>query len=474
MRFRSPLSDTIIFTSGNGEIKFEFKLCNLYTTIRYYAKGVMYNMKRINIGLLGAGTVGSGVIKILTENADIISKRLGFELNLKKIYSRSIRSDVKKRVEKLIVDDYKELLEDDIDITVELIGGEEFAKDFVLESIEKKKSVVTANKALLANYGFEIFQKAFSNRVDVGYEASVAGGIPIIKAIKESLSANNILSIRGIVNGTCNYILTKMLEDEKPFEEVLKTAQDEGFAEKDPSFDVDGIDSAHKMAILSSISFGTDIKEQDVYTEGIRDITYMDIKFADDLGYRIKLLGIANTNDKGIDVRVHPAMIKKGDILAKIDGAYNAIKVCCDMAEDTVYIGKGAGSLPTASAVVSDIMDIARNIKHSSHLRIPLMSFPFNYVTKKEIVDINNLKMRYYLRFTVKDSAGMLSKISGVLGEKNISIKSVIQPNKDSQWVPLMVMTHDAYEKDVKEALSIIDKMSIVKDKTLLIRVEDE
>ncbi len=431
-------------------------------------------MKDINIGLLGAGTVGSGVIKILKDNAEIIKKRLGFNLVLKKIYSRSIRNEIKNDISSITASSYEELLGDDIDIVVELVGGCDFAKDFMFEAIEKKKSIVTANKALLAKYGFEIFSKAFENKVDIGYEAAVAGGIPIIKAIKESLSANNIKSIKAIVNGTCNYILTEMLEKQVPFEEALKDAQDKGFAEADPSFDIGGVDAAHKMAILSSIAFGDNVKDDSVYREGIKGVTLLDIKFADELGYKIKLLGITNLLDDKIDVRVHPTMVKKEDILAKTDGEYNAIKVLSDMADDTVYIGKGAGSLPTASAVVSDIMDIARNIRHNSHLRIPLMSFPFNYVKKRKMVNINDLSMDYYLRFSVADSAGVLSKISGVLGERNISIKSVIQLNKGKDWVPLIVMTHKAKERDIQDSLNIIHKMDIIKDKTLLVRVDDE
>ncbi len=431
-------------------------------------------MKQVNIGLLGVGTVGGGVAKILHDNADIIKKRLGFDLVLKKAYSRSIHADKEILKDVLVTNSYEELLEDDIDIVVELIGGYDFAKEFVLQAIDKRKNVVTANKALLARYGFEIFSRAFQKKVDIGYEAAVAGGIPIIKAIKESLSANNIKSIKAIVNGTCNYILTEMLKNQVSFDSALKDAQNRGFAEADPTLDIEGIDSAHKMAILSSISFGDSITENDVFTEGIKDITLLDIKFALEFGYTIKLLGITRLIDDKVDVRVHPTMVKNSDILAKTDGEYNAIKVQCDMADDTVYIGKGAGSLPTASAIVADMMDIARNIKHNSHLRIPLMSFPFNYVKKRGIADINNLEMDYYLRFAVKDSVGVLSKISGVLGENNISIKSVVQPSRKENWVPLIVVTHKAREYDIQNALKTIHTMDIIKDKTLLIRIDDE
>ena len=431
-------------------------------------------MDVVNVGLLGVGTVGSGVVKILHQNADIIRKRLGFELNLKKVYSNSIKEDVVGLLDDKIASSADELFGDDIDVVVELIGGTTFAKDFILKAIEAKKSVVTANKALLAEYGYEIFSKAFENKVDIGYEASVAGGIPIIKAIKESLGANNIKSIKAIVNGTCNYILSEMFYNEMSFDDALKNAQKEGFAEADPTFDIEGIDSAHKMAILSSISFGDNVKASEVHTEGITRISLLDIKFADELGYRIKLLGIARLVDGKVDVRVHPTMVKKDDILAKTDGEYNAIKVLTDMDDETVYIGKGAGSLPTASSVVADIMDIARNMKYGSNLRVPLMAFPFNFVKKREILNINDLEMSYYLRFTVKDQAGVLSKISGVLGDYNISIKSVIQLNKGEYWVPLIVFTHKARESSVKQALAIIEKLDIIKEKVLLIRVDND
>jgi homoserine dehydrogenase len=431
-------------------------------------------MNQVNIGLLGVGTVGGGVAKILHDNTEIIKKRLGFELKLKKVYSRTIHDDALPFVGGLVADSYDELFGDDIDIVVELVGGYDFAKEFILDAISHGKSVVTANKALLARHGFEIFSQAFEKRVDVGYEAAVAGGIPIIKAIKESLSANNIACIKAIVNGTCNYILTQMEKKQSPFDEVLKDAQDKGFAEADPTFDIDGIDSAHKMSILSSISFGDNVGEDDVFVEGIRDITLLDIKYAREFGYKIKLLGITKLLDDRVDVRVHPTMVKQDSALASVDGEYNAIKVKCDMADDTVYVGKGAGSLPTASAVVADIMDIARNIKHNSHLRTPLMSFPFNYVKKREIINISELDMDYYLRFSVEDSVGVLSKISGILGEYNISIKSVVQLNKGEDWVPLIVLTHRAKERDIQNALNEIHKLDVIKHKTLLIRIDDE
>jgi len=429
----------------------------------------------VSIGIIGLGTVGSGTVKTLVKNREIIEKRLGFPLFIKKIASLEYdRSFERLFPSNTITRDAEELFKEKLDIVVELIGGIDKAKEYILKAIENGSSVVTANKALLSTHGFEIFKKAYEKKVDVGFEASVGGGIPIIRAIKEGLCANNILSIKGIVNGTANYILTSMLEEGKTFQEILKRAQDLGFAEKDPSLDIDGIDSAHKTAILASLAFGTVLTAQEVYTEGIRGIEYTDLEYARRLGYKVKLLGIVKMKGGKIDARVHPAMIRETDTLAKVDGVYNAITVKGDVVEDTTYIGQGAGSFPTASSVVSDIMDVSRNIYYKTHLRIPLLSFPFQHIRKLPTIDINSLSMKYYLRFRVIDSVGVLAKIANVLGNHGISIKSVIQLGHGKEWVPVVLMTHRAREKDVKKAVEIIDKLDVVRDKTLLIRVEED
>jgi len=428
----------------------------------------------INIGIIGLGTVGSGTAKTLVNNKKIIEKRLGFSFLVKKIASLEYDESLERLFPlNTITKDTEELFKEKLDIVVELIGGIDKAKEYILRAIENGSSVVTANKALLSTYGFEIFKKAYEKRVDVGFEASVGGGIPIIRVIKEGLCANNILSIKGIVNGTANYILTSMLEEGKTFQEILKKAQNLGFAEKDPSLDIDGIDSAHKTAILASLAFGTVITAKQVYTEGIKDIEYNDLEYARRLGYKVKLLGIVKMKDKEVDARVHPTMIKETETLAKIDGVYNAITVKGDVVGDTTYIGQGAGSFPTASSIVSDIMDISRNIMYNTHLRIPLLSFSFQHIRKLPMVDMNSLSMGYYLRFRVIDSAGVLAKIANVLGNHGISIKSVIQLGHGREWVPVVLMTHRAREKDVKKAIEIIDRLNVVKDKTLLIRVEE-
>ncbi len=424
--------------------------------------------KDISVGIFGLGTVGCGVIKILQDNADIIEKRLGFKINVKKVFSHS--SKCKNLITNYtLAKDYKELFEEDI--VLELIGGTDVAYKFVLEAIEHKKHVVTANKALLATHFSEIFTKAAQNGVKIGFEASVAGGVPIIKIITRDLMANNIKSIKAIVNGTCNYILSQIFETNESFDTILNKAIQEGYAERDPSFDIDGIDSAQKMAILAAISFNAKVEEKDVYVEGIRDIDFIDIDFARQLGYRVKLLGIAKMIEGKLLVRVAPYFIESENILAKVDGVYNAISVISDMTGPTTYVGKGAGSLPTASSVVADIIDIANDIK-TGQINTTLYSRVFD---KIEFVDVDNLESHYYVRFSVVDSVGVLHRIALVLSKYNISIKSVVQIGKGLDVVPLLVLTHKAKESNIKKAIKEIEKdhKSIIKNSTVLIRVMD-
>ncbi|MGC9167979.1 MAG: homoserine dehydrogenase [Desulfurella sp.] len=426
--------------------------------------------KDINIGIFGLGTVGCGVVKILQDNADLIRKRLGFGINIKKVFSRT--SKCKNLITNYIyAKDYKELFDDDIDIVLELIGGIDVARKFVCQAIDNKKNIVSANKALFANHGFEIFSKAAQNGVKIGFEASVAGGVPIIKVITRDLMANNIKSIKAIVNGTCNYILSQMFETHESFETILNKAIKEGYAERDPSFDIDGIDSAQKMAILASISFNAKVEEKDVHVEGIRDIDFIDIDFAQKLGYRVKLLGIANSKDNKLLVRVAPYFIEQDNILAKVDGVYNAISVISDMTGQTTYVGKGAGSLPTASSVVADIIDIAKDIESGTVKD----TFSARVFEKMEFVDIDSLESHFYIRFSVVDSVGVLSRIANVLSKYNISIKSVVQIGKGLDVVPLLVLTHKAKESNVKKAIREIEKnhQTIIKNGTVLIRVLD-
>ena len=433
-------------------------------------------MKSINIGLLGFGTVGTGVIKILQQNSGVIEKRLGAKLNLKWIADLDIERDRGVKVDKNILtkDANKVLNDPEVNIVIELIGGYEPAKSFILQALKNKKHVVTANKALLAKNGSEIFETASKNNVDIGFEASVGGGIPIIRAIKEGFTANNIQSVYGIVNGTCNYILSKMSDEGRPFNEVLKEAQALGFAEANPSLDIDGIDSAHKVTILASLCFGVRVDFDKVYTEGISRITPIDINFAREFGYRIKLLAITKRSNNEIEVRVHPTMVKEDNPISKVNGVLNAIEVTGDAVGENMLIGRGAGDMPTGSAVVGDVIEISRNILNGGVNRVSPLSFLPKYIEDAKIKSIDNIISEYYIRFSVLDKPGVLSKISGILGNNSISISSVIQKGRGEKGgVPLVVMTHSAKEKDIQKALSEIDKLDVVLDKSVLIRVEN-
>ncbi|MFI5322062.1 MAG: homoserine dehydrogenase [Thermodesulfobacteriota bacterium] len=432
-------------------------------------------MNVVNVGLIGAGTVGCGVIKVLSQNRDIIEKRTGIRLNLKKIADINPDRERPVRLPKgKLTKNAHELIEDDsIHIIIELIGGTGIAKDLVLGAIRNGKHVVTANKALLAHYGREIFGEAVEKGVDVGFEASVGGGIPVIKATQESFAANNILSIHGIINGTSNYILTKMTEEGSEFEEVLKEAQDEGYAEADPSFDVDGIDAAHKLSILIMLSFGIFIDFGKIYVEGIRGITTLDIAYANELGYRIKLLAIAKSRKHGLEAGVYPTLVKKETQLADVSGAFNAIYIVGDAVGPTMLYGMGAGMMPTASAVVSDVLQIAKDLSlgnvHSSPPRF--------YGDKKSLplIIMRDTTNKYYLRFQAEDRPGVLGKITGSLGKHGISIESVIQKGRHLGGgdVPVVIMTHDARERNIISALKEIDRFSTIKPKTTFIRIED-
>ncbi|HEY5648407.1 MAG TPA: homoserine dehydrogenase [Nitrospiria bacterium] len=433
--------------------------------------------KKIGVGVIGFGTVGSGVIRILQENSESIRRRLGASLELVKVADLDIETDRGIPIERgLLTTRADELIDDpDVDIVVELIGGYDPARGMILKAMEKGKAVVTANKALLAVHGEEIYQAAQKAGVGLGFEASVGGGIPILRAIKEGLSANRIQSIYGIINGTANYILSKMTEEKREFSDVLKEAKEKGFAEADPRFDVEGVDSAHKLAILASLAFGTPVKFEEIYTEGITEITPVDIDFATEFGYRIKLLGIAKPNNGTIEVRVHPTMIPQDYLLATVNGVYNAVYVVGDAVGSTMFYGKGAGSLPTGSAVVSDLMEVAR----ARLLGIPIATPPAGYDPDQRpnlpLLPMDEIRSHYYLRFMALDKPGVLSRISGVLGKFDISISSVIQKERKAEGaVPVVMMTHKARERDVRAALDEIGGFSDIPEKTVLIRVEGE
>ncbi len=431
-------------------------------------------MDSINVGLIGAGTVGSGVYKLLEDNSKLIRERTGLNIKIKKI--ADIEPDRKRPVQihksLFTIDAYELINDDSIHIIVELVGGTEIAKKFVLDSLRAGKHVVTANKALIALYGEQIFSEAQKNGVALGFEASVGGGIPVIRATKQGYTANNIMSIHGILNGTSNYILDRMGKEGREFEDVLTQAKEEGYAEADPSFDIDGIDAAHKLSILIMLSWGKFFEFDRFYVQGIREITQADISFANELGYKIKLLAIAKAGSGTIEAAVYPAFVRKGTQLADVSDAFNAVYIVGDAVGPTMLYGMGAGMMPTASAVVSDIIEIGKNLENPSGKSVPRF-----YSKEKELslVDIKDTMKRYYLRFQVEDRPGVLGHITGILGNKKISIQSVIQKGRQANGgeVSVVIMTHDSREKNLLEALKEIENHKMVKDKTMFIRIEE-
>jgi homoserine dehydrogenase len=433
-------------------------------------------MKSIKVGMIGFGTIGCGVVKILQDNQNIIKDRLGASVEVIKIADLDITTDRGVKVDPgLLTTDVNEVLDHpEVDIVVELMGGYEPARTFILKAINNKKHVVTANKALLAMHGDEVFAAAEKNNVGVGFEASVGGAIPIIRSIKEAFVANRIQAIEGIMNGTANYILSKMSDGDHDFDTVLKEAQDKGYAEADPTFDIEGIDSAHKIAVLTRLAYGTPVNLDDIYVQGISNISSLDIKCAHEFGYRIKLLAISKFDGKAIDIRVHPAMIPEDKPMANVNGVLNAIMVCDDLMEENILVGHGAGALPTGSAVVADAVEIARNMISGAQDRVPSQSFQKSSFQNIPLKDMSDIEGEYFLRFWVLDKPGVLSRISGILGNHDISIESVIQRIKDDngEGVPLVMMSHVAREKNIQAALKEINNMEEVFGKTVLIRVE--
>ncbi len=426
----------------------------------------------INIGIIGFGTVGTGTASILLKNRDLLKQRTGIDINLRKIADLDIKRDRGIKLPKGILTTKADELFNDpkIHIIVELIGGTTIAKEMILRAIRAGKHVVTANKALLATHGIEIFKAAEKAGVEVGFEAAVAGGIPIIKVLREGLVANRIKAVYGIINGTTNYILSKMSAEKAQFSDVLKEAQRLGYAEADPTYDIEGIDSAHKLAILASIAFGRQFTIKDVYREGISWIAPSDIEFARELGCKLKLLGIAKETNGQVELRVHPTMVPENLLISKVDGVFNAVYVEGDAVGSTLYYGRGAGDLPTGSAVVSDIVDIARDITSNSVGRLRAFATSEKPMPLMKMEDVMSM---YYFRFSAIDKPGVLSKISGILGKHNISIASVIQKDRmEGKAVPLVVLTHLAKEKGVVSAMKEINKLKIVAGKTVFIRVE--
>lgn len=424
----------------------------------------------INVGLIGFGTVGSGVAKILLEKRSELKQRTGMDFVLKKVCDKDISGKRAVVVPKeLLTANVKDVLENkEIDIVVELIGGIHPAKEFISTALKNGKHVVTANKALLAEEGKELFELAREKNLALGYEASVCGGIPIIKALREGLVANEVKEIFGIVNGTCNYILTKMALEKMSFNDALKIAQEKGFAEANPAFDIEGKDSMHKAVLLALTAHGVQVSAKDVYTEGITKITQKDIEFSSELGYCIKLLAIIKKSDGEIELRVHPTMIPKEYLLASVIKEFNAVYVRGDAVGSTIFYGKGAGMMPTASAVVADIVEIGQKISTNSS------NFSRAEFKALKVKSMNEIESCYYLRFSVEDKPGVIAKISKILGDNKISIASVIQKEENMENVPLILITHKTIEGNLQKAVKEIDKLDCIKAKTMAIRVEHD
>jgi homoserine dehydrogenase len=418
----------------------------------------------IQVGIIGVGTVGESVAKILEANRDIISARAGKEIVAKKGVVRNLSRA--RDVDIPLTDNLDEVLDDpEIDIVVELMGGVEEPYRVVRKALQNGKAVVTANKALLAYHRYELQEVA--GELPFEFEASVAGGIPIIKALREGLSANHIESIRGIINGTANYILTKMMNEGVDFEPVLKEAQELGYAEADPTFDIGGFDAAHKLLILASIAYGIDARPEDIMIEGIEQITQADIGFAKEFGYTIKLLGIAKKVGEFVELRVHPALVPQSEMIAKVDGVMNGISVIGDKVGETMYYGPGAGGDATASAVISDIIAIARGGKAS-----PMLGFKRPLESGLRLLDRDSIVSKYYLRLEVADKPGVLAKVSQVMGEQNISIETMLQKPGREGAATLLLATHACEERAMQEALKALFELESVKERPVMIRME--
>ena len=433
-------------------------------------------MKPINVGLLGIGIVGGGTWEVLNRNADEIQRRAGRAINIAVVADKEVekaRSVVKDKA-KVVDDAFGVVRGNDVEIVVELIGGHTVAKDLILEAIAHGKHVVTANKALLANHGNEIFAAAQKKGVMVAFEASVGGGIPIIKALREGLAANRIEWIAGIINGTSNFILSEMRDKGLPFGEALADAQRRGYAEADPTFDIEGVDAAHKLTILSALAFGIPMQFKRVYTEGISKLTKADIGYAEQLGYRIKLLGITRRAKTGIELRVHPTLVPARRLIANVEGVMNAILVKGDAVGATLYYGAGAGSQPTASAVVADLVDVTRLITADPEHRVPHLAFQPDRLSAEPVLPMGEVETSYYLRMRVLDRPGVLADITRILADSAISIEAMVQkePGEGESRVDIVMLTHLALERNVEQAMARIEKLASVEGKVTRIRLE--
>jgi len=432
-------------------------------------------MKPVKVGLLGLGTVGGGTATVLKRNAKEIARRAGRGIEIDFIATLEPERAPELGIEniRLTKDAYEVVNDPDIDIVVELIGGYSPAKELVLQALENGKHVVTANKALIAIHGDEIFAKAQEKGLVVAFEAGVAGGIPIIKSLREGLAANSVEWLAGIINGTGNFILSEMREKGRDFADVLAEAQELGYAEADPTFDVEGIDAAHKLCILSSIAFGIPLQFDKTYTEGISKVSQEDVAYAEELGYRIKHLGIARRTENGIEQRVHPTLIPKSRLIANVNGVMNAVLVNGDAVGATLYYGAGAGDEATASAVIADIIDVARTLTTDPENRVPHLAFQPDELSDMPVLSMDDVETVFYLRLSAKNEAGVLADVTRILGDQTISIKAFIQkePRHGEEMVDIILLTHRVNEGNMNKALAQIDALDVIGDVTR-IRVE--
>jgi homoserine dehydrogenase len=434
-------------------------------------------LKTINVGLLGIGTVGGGAFAVLARNQEEIARRAGCAITMKMVADPDLARA--KRIvggtAAITADAHEVVRNPDIDIVVELIGGTGIAKDLILEALANGKHVVTANKALLAQHGNEIFAAARKKDVMVAFEGAVGGGIPIIKSLREGLTANRIEWLVGIINGTSNFILSEMREKGADFQDVLKEAQRLGYAEADPTFDIEGVDAAHKLTIMAAIAFGIPMQFSAVHTEGISKLTREDIRYAEELGYRIKLLGIAKRKPRGIELRVHPTLIPARRLIANVEGVMNAILVKGDAVGQTMYYGAGAGAEPTGSAVVADLVDVARTLTADPEHRVPHLAFQPDQLSDIPILPMGEVETAYYLRMRVQDRPGVLADITRILADREISIDAMVQkePHEGEDQVDIIMLTHLTVEKHIDVAIGRIEKLPVVVGKVTRIRLEE-
>jgi homoserine dehydrogenase len=431
-------------------------------------------VKSVKVGICGLGTVGGGTFNVLKRNAEEIARRAGCTIEVAQIAARDTNPKCDTTGTPITADVFELVTNPEIDVVVELIGGYTIAKELVLKAIEHGKHVVTANKALIAVHGNEIFARAREKGVIVAYEAAVAGGIPVIKAIREGLSANRINWLAGIINGTGNFILTEMREKGRAFEDVLKEAQALGYAEADPTFDVEGIDAAHKLTILASIAFGIPLQFDKAYTEGITRLTTADVNYAEALGYRIKHLGVARRTEAGVELRVHPTLIPADRLIANVNGVMNAVMVNGDAVGSTLYYGAGAGMEPTASAVVADLVDVARALSTTPDGRVPALGFQNDALSDLPILPIAECESAYYLRIHAQDRPGVLAKVATILSERGINIESIMQKEAEEQdgLVPMILVTHRVVERKIDDAIAALEALEDVSGNVVRIRVE--